>query len=65
VPTPESLDVDGLDLTREQLAAALAFEPAEWEAEVPMIEEWFAKFGDHLPAELHVELDLLKARLDA
>jgi len=28
-----------------------------------MIEEWFAKFGDKLPAPLQAELDGLKARL--
>ena len=63
VPTPESLDVDGLDLTPAQLEAALAVDEEEWRAEIPQIEEWFAKFGDDLPVQLQVELDGLKARL--
>jgi phosphoenolpyruvate carboxykinase (GTP) len=63
VPTPESLDVEGLDLTRAQLEAALAVDAEEWKAEIPQVEEWFAKFGDTLPAQLRVELDGLKARL--
>ncbi|MGC4112999.1 MAG: phosphoenolpyruvate carboxykinase (GTP) [Nocardioides sp.] len=63
VPTPESLDTDGLDLTPEELAAALAVDPEEWRAEIPQIQEWFDKFGEQLPAVLWTELDGLKARL--
>ncbi|PZF80452.1 phosphoenolpyruvate carboxykinase (GTP) [Jiangella anatolica] len=63
VPTPESLDTSGLDLTAEQLAKCLEVDPAEWRAEVPGIAEWFDKFGDHLPTLLWAELDGLKARL--
>ncbi|HET8663413.1 MAG TPA: phosphoenolpyruvate carboxykinase (GTP) [Nocardioides sp.] len=63
VPTPESLDTEGLDLTREQLAAALAVDPEEWKAEIPQIQEWFEKFGEQLPGVLWTELDALKARL--
>jgi len=65
VPAPGSLDVDGLDLTEEALAAALAVDPEEWKAEIPQIQEWFEKFGDDLPAVLWTELDGLRARLDA
>jgi phosphoenolpyruvate carboxykinase (GTP) len=63
VPTPEALDVEGLDLTREQLEACLRVDPEEWKAEVPDIAEWFDKFGDKLPSLLWAELDGLKARL--
>ncbi|MGH3508920.1 MAG: phosphoenolpyruvate carboxykinase domain-containing protein, partial [Nocardioidaceae bacterium] len=64
VPTPEALDIDGLDLSREDVAAALAVDVAEWQAELPQITEWFQKFGDQLPAVLWTELDALKARLN-
>jgi phosphoenolpyruvate carboxykinase (GTP) len=64
VPTVESLDVDGLDVTTEQLAAALTVDPDEWRDEVPQIQEWFAKIGtDTVPAMLMTELDGLRARL--
>ncbi|GMA86779.1 phosphoenolpyruvate carboxykinase [GTP] [Angustibacter aerolatus] len=63
VPTPESLDVDGLDLSADDLAVALRVDDEEWRAEVPQIEEWFARFGDTLPTLLVAELDALKARL--
>jgi len=63
VPTPESLDTEGLDLNPEQLASALAVDPEEWRAEVPLIQEWFDKIGDKTPALLLTELDGLRARL--
>ena len=65
VPTPESLDTEGLDMTPEQVEQALAVEPEEWREEIPQITEWFEKFGETLPAVLWTELDGLKARLGA
>ncbi|MEV0647009.1 phosphoenolpyruvate carboxykinase (GTP) [Phytomonospora sp. NPDC050363] len=63
VPTPESLDTDGLDLDAESLAAVLKVDVEEWRAELPLVQEWFEKFGDKLPGVLWAELDALKARL--
>jgi phosphoenolpyruvate carboxykinase (GTP) len=63
VPTTESLDVDGLNLSDDELAACLRVDPEEWQAEVPGITEWFEKFGDKLPTLLWAELDGLRARL--
>jgi phosphoenolpyruvate carboxykinase (GTP) len=63
VPAEGGLDVDGLDVTSEQVAAAIAVDPEEWRAEIPLIEEWFAKIGDKTPRALLSELDSLKARL--
>lgn len=63
VPTPEALDLTGLDLDPADLAAALRVDPAEWQAEIPQVTEWFNRFGDKLPAVLWAELDALKARL--
>jgi len=65
VPAPGALDIDGLDVTEEHLAKAGAVRPEEWAEELPLIEEWFTKFGDELPAELWAEFDGLKARINA
>jgi phosphoenolpyruvate carboxykinase (GTP) len=65
VPTPDALDTEGLDMTREELEAALKVDPEEWKAEIPQIQEWFEKFGEQLPAVLWTELDGLRARLGA
>jgi phosphoenolpyruvate carboxykinase (GTP) len=64
VPAPGSLDIDGLDLTEDQVRQALEFDPEEWRAEIPQIQEWFEKFGEQLPAVLWTELDALRARLE-
>ena len=63
VPIPDSLDVAGLDLTEDQVRQALAVDPAEWQAEIPQITEWFEKFGDKLPTTMWDDLEILKSRL--
>lgn len=63
VPAPDGLDVEGLDLTPEQLARALAVDVDEWKAELPLIQEWFDKIGTKVPTTLLTELDGLRARL--
>jgi phosphoenolpyruvate carboxykinase (GTP) len=65
VPAEGALDLDGLDVTPEQIAKALAVDVEEWKAEIPQVTEWFEQFGDKLPTVLWTELDALKARLDA
>jgi len=63
VPTPDALDLTGLDVPAEDLAEVLRVDVDEWRAEVPQVVEWFEKFGDKLPGVLWAELDALKARL--
>ncbi|MFV0533798.1 MAG: phosphoenolpyruvate carboxykinase (GTP) [Cumulibacter sp.] len=64
VPAEGSLDIDGLDISAEQLAKASAVKVDEWKAEIPLIEEWFAKLGERLPSTMHDELSTLKGNLD-
>jgi len=63
VPTPDGLDIDGLELTQEQVSQALSVDVEEWRAELPLIEEWFSKIGEKVPSSLHDELASLKLRL--
>ncbi len=65
LPRISDLDVSGLGLTDEQLTAALRVDAQEWLAELPKVAEHFTKLGDHLPAEMHVQLDALRTRLTA
>ncbi len=65
VPTPESLDTSGLDMTDEEVRACLRVDPEEWKAEIPQIQEWFERFGEQLPTVLWTELDGLRTRLGA
>ena len=62
-PTPDALDVSGLDLSPADVAAALAVDVEEWKAEIPQVVAWFETFGEKLPGVLWAELDALKARL--
>jgi phosphoenolpyruvate carboxykinase (GTP) len=65
VPAPGSLNVEGLDISEEQLSALLAVDEEAVKAELPQVEEFLAKFGEHLPAEMTRQLETLKASLGA
>ncbi len=65
VPNPADIDTTGLDMTQEQVAKALAVKVEDWEKELPLIEEWFAKFGDKLPEELKAQLETLKKNIES
>ena len=45
------------------VAEALAVDNAQWQGELPSINEWFDFIGDKLPQQLRTELDTLTARL--
>ncbi|MBM6401575.1 phosphoenolpyruvate carboxykinase (GTP) [Phycicoccus sonneratiae] len=64
VPTPGAIDTTGLGIGDEQLAKALRVDVEDWKAEVPLIEEWFARIGDRLPAPLADELATLKEHVE-
>ncbi|NVM98925.1 phosphoenolpyruvate carboxykinase (GTP) [Arthrobacter sp. SDTb3-6] len=65
VPTPDSLDLEGLEVAPSDLADALKVDAGEWGEELAGIEEWYARFGESLPAEMAAELAGLKARFAA
>jgi phosphoenolpyruvate carboxykinase (GTP) len=63
VPAPGALPTDGLKVSGPQMAELLAVDEDAWRAEVPLIEEHYAIFGDRLPQELRDELTELQKRL--
>ena len=63
VPSVDQLDLEGLDAPLEDVEAALTVDIEEWKAEIPLIEEWFARIGDTLPTAMRDELEALKLRL--
>jgi phosphoenolpyruvate carboxykinase (GTP) len=63
VPTVESLDVSGLDLTTEQIEKAVAVDVEEWRKEIAGVDEWFEFIGPKLPTALRDELESLRIRL--
>jgi phosphoenolpyruvate carboxykinase (GTP) len=62
-PRAEELDLSGLDLPVSDIEEVLAVRNEEWQAELPLIEEWFTKIGSKLPNALRDELEGLKSRL--
>jgi phosphoenolpyruvate carboxykinase (GTP) len=64
VPTRDSLDIDGLDLTDAQLELLLSVDPAAWREEADLVGPHYERFGEHTPKALWDELDKLKARLE-
>ncbi len=62
VPTGDSIDLTGLDMTPEDVGEAVRVDADEWAEELQGIGEWYARFGDSLPSELSAELDDLKRR---
>jgi phosphoenolpyruvate carboxykinase (GTP) len=63
VPAPGALNIDGLDISEEAVAELVAVDPAEWKVELPGMHQHFARFGKHLPDELHEQLSDLERRL--
>ena len=62
-PTPDALDVEGLDITAEELVDSITVKPEEWKAELEDIEQWFSRFGDSLPQSIQDELEELRSRV--
>ena len=65
VPTGTAIDLTGLDMTPAQVEDAVRVDPAEWQAELSGIDEWYGQFGESLPAELSAQLEMLKERFAA
>jgi phosphoenolpyruvate carboxykinase (GTP) len=65
LPAPGSLDLSGLSLADGAIDELLAVDVNGWLAEVGLIREHFARFGDRLPAEMADQVDRLEARLRA
>ncbi|HUY76334.1 MAG TPA: phosphoenolpyruvate carboxykinase (GTP) [Ktedonobacterales bacterium] len=63
VPTPDGLDLDGLDISPETIAELLRVDHEDWAKEAADLEPFFAQFGDHLPAAITEEREALQARL--
>ena len=63
VPTPDALDLSGLDLPAEDVRDLLALNVADWKKEIDDVAANYAKFGSQLPKQLTDQLDSLRRRL--
>jgi phosphoenolpyruvate carboxykinase (GTP) len=64
LPRPADLNMRGLDVSADSLAALLNIDPALWRKEVAEIGDYFAQFGARLPAELTQELATTRKLLE-
>ncbi len=63
VPTPDALDLSGLDLSPAAVAELLKVDRDEWRHAVDGQTDFFEKFGDRLPREMWDEHNALAKRL--
>jgi phosphoenolpyruvate carboxykinase (GTP) len=61
LPAPGAIDIGGLGLSDETMAALFAVDPSSWAAEAAAIEQHYSRFDGRLPAELAGRLEQLKA----
>ena len=65
LPNADDLDVQGLDIAPGAIEELLTVNPALWQEEFAGIRQYFAEFGDRVPAplqaELHRALDRVRA----
>jgi phosphoenolpyruvate carboxykinase (GTP) len=64
LPAEGELDVSGLDVTAEDLALLTSVDVAIWKQEAALIPEYYAQFGDRLPAEMAAQQAALVERLE-
>ncbi|MBW2386429.1 MAG: phosphoenolpyruvate carboxykinase (GTP) [Deltaproteobacteria bacterium] len=63
LPTPDDLDLSGLDLDADDLKTLLSVDRDGWLQEIPMIREYYSQFGDRLPPEFRAAVDQLEEAL--
>ncbi|WP_258868191.1 phosphoenolpyruvate carboxykinase (GTP) [Alkalilimnicola ehrlichii] len=63
LPEQADLDLSGLPLNSADLDTLLGVDIEGWLAEIPLIQDYYAQFGKHMPAALLNELDQLRERL--
>lgn len=63
LPAEGALDVDGLDISPENLKKVFEIKKEDWVEEVKEMREYYKIFGDRLPKELTTELDKIEERL--
>jgi phosphoenolpyruvate carboxykinase (GTP) len=63
MPTEDAIDVDGLDVSKEDMKKILEVDIEGWLEEVKSIREHYKTYGDKLPRELEDELIALEKRL--
>ena len=62
IPKPDAINIEGLNITKEDMEKVMKIDKKEWEAEINRAETFYDIFT-HLPQELRQELKKLKDNL--
>lgn len=65
LPTPDALDLSGLNLPAESIRELLAVDTEGWKKGLDEIEATHAKFDSHLPEEIKAQLQRIRSRLNS
>ena len=63
LPSPNSIDLEGLNLSERDLDNLLKVEIDGWLEEIPLIRDYYSSYGDKVPKELENELNVLTEKL--
>ena len=63
LPIVDELDLAGLDLDGDVVTELFRVDPESWREEADMTEQYFAEFGERVPAEMRGQLTALRARV--
>ena len=63
LPSPNSIDFEGLNLSERDLDNLLKVEIDGWLEEIPLIRDYYSSYGDRVPKELKNELSVLTEKL--
>lgn len=65
VPTPDSLDLTGLKITKKTLDKLFTVDPVAWREETNQVASFFQQFGNRFPKALWEQHEALRLRLKA
>ena len=63
LPVVEQLDLDGVEISEQDLQELFRLDPESWKTEADLTEEYFGQFGDRVPQALRDQLEELRERL--
>ena len=65
LPKEGALDIEGLGVSKQDMAELLKVDKEEWTREVESIKDYYETYGDRLPEELHKQLEALEKRINS
>ena len=63
LPLIEDLNLEGLEITEDQLAEIFRVDQGAWKQEADLTENYFGQFGEHLPTAMTRQLEVLRSKL--